>query len=60
MPAASGVPVEAQVQNAVMIQFIHAVEQGTMGGSGSGSFVVVRRVLDRPAVLLEMAEAARD
>lgn len=51
---------EAQVQNAVMSQFIHAVEQGTMGSSGRGSFVVVRRVLDRPAVLLEMAEAARD
>ena len=32
MAAASGVPVEAQVQNAVMSQFLHAVERGTNGG----------------------------
>jgi hypothetical protein len=54
------VPVEAQVQNAVMRQFLHAVGSGTMEGPRERVLRGGAKGAGRPAVLLDMAEAARD
>ena len=56
----SGVPVEAQVQNAVMRQFLHAVGSGTIEGQRERVLRGGAECAGRPALLLDMAEAARD